>query len=301
MQNIIYVLNTNQLVLVIVCLILGLLVGSFLNVVIFRYPIMMFRDWEEMAKEVLKNRGFKLTAPKEPFDKQPKKFNLVVPRSACPQCGHKITSLENLPLISYLVLKGKCKECSNSISIRYPFVELLTGICFALAAWHFGFGWTLLISLVLISYLVAMSFIDIDHQILPDVMTLPLIWLALICAFQSIFVPLQEAVLGAIVGYLALWSIYWLFKLITGKEGMGHGDFKLLAAIGAFVGVQGVGLVVILSAGVGAIIGGLMIAIQGKDKGTKIPFGPYLAVAGWITLLWGDVIIRNYMQFAGLA
>jgi len=301
MQNIILVLQTNQIVLIIFCGVLGLLVGSFLNVVIFRYPIMLFREWEDTAKDILKNRGFKITAPKEPFDKQPEKFNLVVPRSACPQCGHKISSFENVPLISYLILKGKCKECENPISIRYPFIELLTGICFAVAAWHFGFGWPLLITLVFTSYFVAMSFIDIDHQILPDIMTLPLVWLALICAFQSIFVPLQEAVIGAIIGYLALWSIYWLFKLITGKEGMGYGDFKLLAAIGALVGVQGVGLVVILSAGVGAIIGGLMIAIQGKDKGTKIPFGPYLAVAGWITLLWGDVIIESYMQFAGLS
>ena len=300
MENIILVLETHLAVLITICLIFGLLVGSFLNVVIFRYPIMLFREWEEMAKDILKERGFKISAPKEPFDKQPEKFNLVVPRSACPECGHKITSMENIPLISYLLLKGKCRKCKNPISIRYPFVELLTGICFALTASYFGFGWPLLAALIITGYFVAMSFIDIDHQILPDTMTLPLVWFALFCSVQSLFIPLQDAVIGAIVGYLILWSIYWLFKLITGKEGMGYGDFKLLAVIGALVGWQQVGLVVILSAGVGAIIGGLLLAIQGKGKETKIPFGPYLAVAGWITLLWGDAIIAQYMQFAGL-
>lgn len=300
MQNIMLVLQSNLTILITICLIFGLLVGSFLNVVIFRYPIMLFREWDEMAKDILKERGFKISAPKEPFDKQPEKFNLVVPRSACPKCGHKISGLENIPIISYLFLKGKCKECNAPISARYPFVELLTGICFALTANHFGFGWPLLAALVITAYFVAMSFIDIDHQILPDTMTLPLVWFALICSFQSLFVPLQDAVIGAVVGYLILWSIYWLFKLITGKEGMGYGDFKLLAVIGALVGWQQVGLVVILSAGVGAIIGGLLLAIQKKGKETKIPFGPYLAVAGWITLLWGDVIIAKYMQFSGL-
>lgn len=300
MENIILVLETNLTVLVTLCLIFGLLVGSFLNVVIFRYPIMLFREWEDMAKDILKERGFKLTAPKESFDKQPEKFNLVVPRSACPKCGHKITSMENIPLISYLFLKGKCRDCKTPISARYPFVELLTGICFALTANHFGFGWPLMAALVITGYFVAMSFIDIDHQILPDTMTLPLVWFALLCSFQSIFISLQDAVIGALVGYLILWSIYWLFKLITGKEGMGYGDFKLLAVIGALVGWQQVGLVVVLSAGVGAIIGGLLLVIQKKGKETKIPFGPYLAVAGWITLLWGDVIIAEYMAFSGL-
>lgn len=300
MQNIILVLETNLTVLITICLVFGLLVGSFLNVVIFRYPIMLFREWEDMAKDILKERGFEISAPQEPFDKQPEKFNLVVPRSACPKCSHKITSLENIPVISYLFLKGKCKECKTPISARYPFVELLTGICFALTANHFGFGWPLVAALLITAYFVAMSFIDIDHQILPDTMTLPLVWFALLCSFQSLFIPLQDAVIGALVGYLVLWSIYWLFKLITGKEGMGYGDFKLLAVIGALVGWQQVGLVVILSAGVGAIIGGLLLVIQKKGKETKIPFGPYLAVAGWITLLWGDVIIAKYIQFSGL-
>ena len=300
MSEITAALQSNLILLISITLVFGLLVGSFLNVVIFRYPITLFREWETMAKEVLTERGFKLTPPKEPFDKQPEKFNLVVPRSACPNCGHKITSLENIPLISYALLRGKCKQCKTPISIRYPFVELLTGVCFALSAHHFGFGWPLAAVLLITAYFIAMSFIDIDHQILPDTMTLPLVWFALICAFQSLFVSLEQAIIGAMVGYLSLWSIYWLFKLLTGKEGMGYGDFKLLAVIGALVGWQQVGLVIVLSAGVGAIIGGLLLAIQGKGKETKIPFGPYLAVAGWITLLWGDVIIAQYMQFAGL-
>ncbi len=300
MENIISVLESNATVLITVALIFGLLVGSFLNVVIFRYPIMLFREWESMAKDILTERGFKISEPNEAFDKQPKKFNLVVPRSACPKCGHKITSLENIPLISYLFLKGKCRACSNPISIRYPFVELLTGICFALAANHFGFGWPLLAALLITSYFVAMSFIDIDHQILPDSMTLPLVWFALLCAYQSVFISLTDAVIGAIAGYMILWSIYWLFKLLTGKEGMGYGDFKLLAVIGALVGWQQVGLVVVLSAGVGAIIGGLLLMIQGKGKETKIPFGPYLAVAGWIMFLWGDIILDSYLTFSGL-
>lgn len=300
MDNLIYAIQSNSTILIILCLIFGLLVGSFLNVVIFRYPIMMFREWESMAIDVLKDRGFKLTPPKEPFDKQPKKFNLVVPRSACPKCEHNISALENIPLISYLVLGGKCKSCKTPISIRYPFVELLTGLCFALAAQHFGYGWPLMGALLITAYFVAMSFIDIDHQILPDTMTLPLVWFGLLAALDLWYIPLKDAVIGAMAGYLVLWSIYWLFKLLTGKEGMGYGDFKLLAVIGALVGWQQVGLVVILSAGVGAVLGGLMLAIQKKGKETKIPFGPYLAVAGWITFLYGDVILQKYMQFAGL-
>jgi len=300
MQNTLLVLQTNTVVLISVCLILGLLIGSFLNVVIFRYPIMLFREWQKMAKEVLIERGFKLTPPDKSVDNQPEKFNLVVPRSACPKCAHKITSLENIPLISYLFLKGKCRECKNPISMRYPFVELLTGGCFALCAYHFGYGWPLVFSLIITAYFIAMSFIDIDHQILPDSMTLPLVWLGLLLAINSTFIPLLDAVIGAAVGYMILWSIYWLFKLLTGKEGMGYGDFKLLAVIGALVGWQQIGIVVILSAGVGAIIGGGLILIQNKDSQTKIPFGPYLAVAGWITLLWGDQLLDQYLQFSGL-
>ena len=300
MNPIILALETNLSLLIITSLVFGLLVGSFLNVVIFRYPIMLFREWEEMAKEVLKERGFKLSPPKEPVDKQPQKFNLVVPRSACPKCAHKITALENIPLFSYLFLKGKCRNCKTPISIRYPLVELITGLVFAASAYQFGFGWPLVFALLIGAYFVAMSFIDIDHQILPDSMTLPLVWLGLLLAVNSTFVPLQDALFGAVAGYLVLWSIYWLFKLITGKEGMGYGDFKLLAVIGALVGWQKVGLVVVLSAGVGAIIGGGLLLVQRKGAQTKIPFGPYLAIAGWITLLWGNELLESYLRFAGL-
>ena len=300
MNSLLSSLETNSTILILSCIIFGLLVGSFLNVVIFRYPIMLFREWESMAKDILNERGFKLTPPKENSDNQPDKFNLVVPRSTCPKCGHKITSIENIPIVSYLFLKGKCRNCKNPISARYPFIELLTGICFGLSAYHFGFSWELAVVLLLTCYLIAMSFIDIDHQILPDTMTLPLVWFALICGYYSVFVDLPSALLGALVGYLSLWSIYWLFKILTGKEGMGYGDFKLLAVLGAFVGWQKVGLVILLSAGVGAVVGGLLLTIQGKGKETKIPFGPYLAAAGWITLLWGDSLISTYRNFAGI-
>ena len=293
-------METSPFLLITVVTTFGLLLGSFLNVVIFRYPIMLFREWESMAKEVLTDRGFKLSPPEKPVDSQPEKFNLVVPRSACPKCGHNITAIENIPLISYLFLGGKCKDCKTPISIRYPFVELLTGITFGLCAWHFGFGWPLAFALVITAYFVAMSMIDIDHQILPDNMTLPLVWLAIVAGYLELFVSLPEAVIGAIAGYLALWSVYWLFKLLTGKEGMGYGDFKLLAVIGALVGWQKLGLVIVLSAGVGAILGGLLLVIQNKDSQTKIPFGPYLAVAGWITFIWGDILLDSYMRYAGL-
>ncbi len=299
MEAIIQTLQQNLALLTLICGIFGLLLGSFLNVVIFRYPVMLFREWESMAKEILKDRGFKITPPKEPLDKHPKRFNLVVPRSSCTNCDHQITSLENIPVISYLWLKGRCRGCGNSISMRYPFIEIITALAFALVTYHFGFGWQLSIALLLTAYFIAMSMIDIDHQILPDLMTLPLVWLGLICGYFSIFIPLQDALIGAIAGYLILWSIYWIFKLLTGKEGMGYGDFKLLAAIGSFVGWQQLPLVIILSAGVGAIIGGGLLFLQKKGKETKIPFGPYLAIAGWIALLWGEPIINGYLNYAG--
>ncbi len=300
MTDLILAFQLSPFLLIVTTLIFGLLVGSFLNVVIYRYPISMFREWEAMAKEVLIERGFKLTPPKKSIDNQPEKFNLVVPRSACPKCGHNITALENIPIISYLFLKGKCRSCQTPISIRYPFVELLTGVTFAFCASHFGYGWPLFFALIITAYFIAMSFIDIDHQILPDTMTLPLVWLSLLLALNSTYISLADAVIGAAAGYMILWSIYWLFKLVTGKEGMGYGDFKLLAVIGALVGWQQLGIVILLSAGVGAIIGGALILLQNKDSQTKIPFGPYLAVAGWVTLLWGDELLNQYLLVSGL-
>ncbi len=300
MSDILFILETNQTILTIFCLILGLMVGSFLNVVIYRYPIMLFREWEQMAKDILSERGFTFKAPEKPFDNQPETFNMVVPRSACPKCSHKISGIENIPIISYLFLKGKCKECENPISLRYPFIELLTGICFAVLAQSFLLGWPLVVALIVTAYFITMSFIDIDHQILPDTMTLPLVWLGLFVAYFDLFISLETSLVGALIGYLSLWSVYWLFKILTKKEGMGHGDFKLLAVIGAFMGWQKVLLTIVLSAGVGAILGGLLLAIQGKGKETKIPFGPYLVVAGWIAWIWGDIIIDKYTMFAGL-
>ncbi|TQV83013.1 prepilin peptidase [Aliikangiella coralliicola] len=300
MNQIIQTLEYYPAALTITTMVFGLLVGSFLNVVIYRYPVMLFREWESMAKDVLKDRGFTLSPPKEAVDKQPEKFNLVVPRSTCPKCDHKITALENIPVISYLFLKGACRNCSSKISLRYPFIELLTGITFALCSWHFGFSWSLLFALIITAYFISMSMIDIDHQILPDSMTIPLLWLALLTSTQSLYVPLGDAVIGAAAGYMVLWSIYWLFKLITGKEGMGYGDFKLLAVIGALVGWQKLGLVVVLSAGVGAVLGGIILLVQNKDSQTKIPFGPYLAVSGWITFLWGDMLMKQYLDLVGL-
>jgi leader peptidase (prepilin peptidase) / N-methyltransferase len=300
MNDILLTFQLYPLSLIIVCSIFGLLVGSFLNVVIFRYPIMLFRQWETMAIEVLAERGFKLSKPKQPIDNQPEQFNLVVPRSACPQCEHKISAIENIPLVSYLILQGKCRGCKTKISFRYPMVELITGLLFAVCAWNFGYGWPLAFAMLVSAYFVAMSFIDIDHQILPDSMTLPLVWLGLILAYFNTYIHFSDALWGAIFGYLILWSIYWLFKLLTGKEGMGYGDFKLLAVIGAFVGWQKLGIVVLLSAGVGAILGGLLLLVQNKDSQTKIPFGPYLAVAGWIVFIWGDSILNYYLVSSGL-
>lgn len=300
MNNIIAALEHYPDILIITTFIFGLLVGSFLNVVIFRYPMMLFRDWESMAKDILKERHFAITPPKVPVDTPPKKFNLITPRSTCPKCGHKITALENIPLISYLFLKGKCKSCQAPLALRYPLVELLTGITFALCAQHFGYGLPLLFALLITAYFIALSFIDSDHQILPDTMTLPLVWLGLLLAVSNTYLPLEQAVIGAAGGYLILWAIYWLFKLLTGKEGMGYGDFKLLAAIGALVGWQKLPIVIILSAGVGAIIGGGLLLIQKKGAQTKIPFGPYLAIAGWVTFLWGDMLLNRHLLFAGL-
>ncbi|MGB0496304.1 MAG: prepilin peptidase [Kangiellaceae bacterium] len=296
-----FVLETNQTILTIFCLIFGFMVGSFLNVVIYRYPIMLFREWEKMAKDILNERGFTLKSPDKPIDNQPENFNMVIPRSACPVCHHKISSLENIPIFSYLFLKGKCKKCKTPISFRYPFIELLTGICFAIAAQNFGFSIPLGVVLLVTAYLIAMSFIDIDHQILPDTMTLPLVWLGLIVAYFNLFISLEASLIGVLVGYLSLWSVYWLFKILTKKEGMGYGDFKLLAVIGAFMGWQKVLLTIVLSAGVGAILGGLLLLVKNKGKETKIPFGPYLAVAGWIAWMWGNQLIAEYMSFSGLS
>lgn len=281
--------------------VLGLLFGSFYNVVIHRLPTILNREWRATASEILKESNCEVSCPK---DDLPEKYTLVTPRSACPKCGHQITALENIPVISWLVLKGKCRSCKTGISIRYPFVELLTAVTFATCAWVFGFSWLLLFALLFTSYLIIGSFIDYDHKILPDQLTLPLTWLGLSLflfidpsTIEPSFAPdLKSSVIGAICGYLVLWSIYWLFKIATGKEGMGHGDFKLLAAIGAFVGFKMLPLVIILSTVTGAILGIIAMIINKKGRDYTIPFGPFLAIAGWITLIWGQPLTEYYLN-----
>jgi leader peptidase (prepilin peptidase)/N-methyltransferase len=257
-------------------------------------PVMMERSWKAEIAEytVLENQASPLTGrPKEP------PFNLVKPDSTCPKCQHKIRVWENIPLISWFLLKGKCSQCKNPISSRYPLVELATGLLSTLVAWHFGFGLVGLAAVLATWLLIAMTFIDLDTMLLPDQLTLSLLWLGLLLSIESPFVSSQDALIGAAVGYLSLWSLYWAFKLLTGKEGMGYGDFKLLAAIGAWVGWQHLPVVILLSSFVGAVVGVSLLAIQGKDKDQPIPFGPYLAAAGWLTLLYCDWIVMQYWQW----
>ncbi len=265
--------------------VLGLLVGSFLNVVIHRLPKMMERDWHAQCAEL---NG----KPQKPGAA----YNLLVPRSACPHCGHAIGALENIPVLSYLFLRGKCKGCGAAISPRYPIVEAISGILCAYAAWHFGFGWAGLGAIVFVWALIALTFIDFDTQLLPDDITLPLLWLGLLLNLNEVFTSLPNAVVGATAGYLVLWSVYWLFKLATGKEGMGYGDFKLLAAIGAWLGWTMLPLVILLSSLVGAIVGVVLIVFAKHGRHIPIPFGPYLAGGGLIALFWGQTLTQSYLQ-----
>ncbi|MEP7275490.1 MAG: A24 family peptidase [Betaproteobacteria bacterium] len=262
----------------------GLCVGSFLNVVIHRVPKMLERGWEAQAAEI---RGEAPAAHSS--------YNLVVPRSACPACGHRIGALENVPVLSWLLLKGRCSACAAPISSRYPLVEVL-GAALALAAlWRFGATWQGAAACVLLWTLAALTFIDFDTQYLPDNLTLPLVWAGLIANMFELFVPLKTALIGAVAGYLSLWSVYWLFKLIRGKEGMGYGDFKLLAALGAWLGWQMLPLIVLLSSVVGATIGLLLIVFKGRDHSVPLAFGPYLAIAGAIALFFGPALVKLYL------
>ncbi|HEY2816538.1 MAG TPA: A24 family peptidase [Casimicrobiaceae bacterium] len=267
--------------------IVGLCIGSFLNVVIHRVPKMLERGWAEQCAEL---QG-------EDLPPAQSAYNLMVPRSQCPSCGHSITALENVPIASWLVLGGKCSACGKPISSRYPFVEALGGLLAAAAIWRFGAppaSWQGLAACVLLWTLIALTFIDFDTQLLPDGLTLPLLWAGLIANMFELFVPLRTAVIGAIAGYLALWSVYWLFKLIRGKEGMGYGDFKLLAALGAWMGWQMLPLIVLLASVVGAVIGIGLIVFKGRDHSVPLAFGPYLAIAGAIALFFGPRLIKVY-------
>ena len=281
--------QSNPLVFALTVVVLGLLVGSFLNVLVYRLPKMMMRDWRSQAREVLEM----------PAEEQADTFNLLLPNSSCPHCGHEIRPWENIPLLSWLFLRGRCSSCQGPISQRYPLVELAGGVLAGVIAWQYGVSWDTLAMLVLTWGLLAMSLIDADHQILPDVLVLPLLWLGLILNSFGMFVSLTDAFWGAVIGYMSLWSIFWLFKAVTGKDGMGYGDFKLLALLGAWGGWQILPLTILLSSLVGAVLGVIILRVQRNSLSNPIPFGPYLALAGWIALIWGDQITSGYLQYAG--
>ena len=271
----------------------ALLFGSFLNVVIYRLPIMMEREWREQCKEL---------AEMPVTDVAEEKFNLVVPRSRCPACGHQISSLQNIPVISYLALRGRCGNCGANISARYPIIEFVTALLCAVVAWRFGFSVEAIMAIGMTIALVPITMIDADHQLIPDSIVLPLMWIGLAMSLwhpmpgaEVLFIEPGQAIVGAMAGYLSLWSVYWLFKLATGKEGMGHGDFKLLAALGAWLGWQALPTIILMSAVVGAAFGLSMILLRGRDRSVPMPFGPFLAAAGWITMLYGEAIKDAYL------
>jgi leader peptidase (prepilin peptidase)/N-methyltransferase len=276
---------------------LSLVIGSFLNVVIYRLPIMMEREWRAQCKELAETEATEIPHGR---------FDIVFPRSRCTSCGAQITALQNIPILSYLILGGKCGNCAAVISKRYPIVEALTAIMTAIVAWRFGFGWESAAAILLTWALIAVSVIDIDHQIIPDSISLPFVWIGLMLSLfhppagaDVLFVEPETAIVGALAGYLSLWTVYQLFKLITGKEGMGYGDFKLLAVLGAWLGWQMLPLIILLSAVVGAAVGIAMIIVRRHDRNIPIPFGPYIAAAGWIAMLYGEQIVSSYLDYMG--
>ena len=285
------VLAAYPLLLFLFTAILGLLVGSFLNVVIYRLPVMMEREWKTECRLILE-----LDEPARETRNKPETFNLAHPRSCCPHCQTQIKAWQNIPVISYLILGGKCGHCSKPISCRYPIIEAFTGLLSVIIAWQFGVSFQTLAALLFTWCLISLTMIDADHKLLPDQLTLPLLWLGLLVNSAGLFTSLFDAVWGAIGGYLILWSVYWLFKLLTGKEGMGYGDFKLLAALGAWMGWQSLLTIILMSSLVGAVIGSLILFINNRGRSTTIPFGPYLAAAGWITFLWGEEIFTAYLK-----
>ena len=283
-------LQTSPLALLLACIALGLCAGSFLNVVIHRMPRIMERRWRAECAELSEEKD----QPAAPAT--PERYNLVVPRSACPACGHKITALENIPVLSYLALRGKCSGCGIRISPRYPIVEALTAALSGFIAWRLGFTLAALGALFFTWAMIALSFIDLDTFYLPDDITLPLLWAGLLLNLRATYVDLPSAVIGAVAGYLTLWTIFWIFKLTTGKEGMGYGDFKLLAAIGAWLGWKMLPLVILLSSFVGAIVGVSLIIFARRGRNVPIPFGPYLAVAGLLALFYGEALNKQYLD-----
>jgi leader peptidase (prepilin peptidase)/N-methyltransferase len=313
MTELFLLLQSSPLLFTTMCGVLGLMVGSFLNVVIHRLPKMMEMEWRQQCTELSHDIADEhQTAAEKCHTGTPEHcsgsnpeppphipYNLVVPRSACPHCNHAISAWENIPIVSYLLLRGKCKNCGAAISPRYPIIEAVSGILCAYAAWHFGFGWPAVGALLLVWSLLALTAIDFDTQLLPDDITLPLLWGGLLFNLFEVYAGLSSAVLGAMIGYLALWTVYWLFKLTTGKEGMGYGDFKLLAALGAWLGWQMLPLIILLSSLVGAVVGITLIVALKHGRNIPIPFGPYLAGGGLIALFWGPTLTQEYLQILG--
>jgi leader peptidase (prepilin peptidase)/N-methyltransferase len=284
--------------------VLGLVVGSFLNVVIYRLPIILEREWRDQANELLPTA---LVQTAVAGADAPSRFTLSVPRSACPACKAPITAWQNIPIVSWLLLRGRCAACKTKISVRYPLVELATALLSGWVAWHFGFGVSAACALLVTWALIALAGIDIDHQLLPDSITLPLMWTGLLAAVlfgsgsgEALPVSARDAILGAAAGYLSLWLVFHAFRLVTGKEGMGYGDFKLFAALGAWLGWKMLPLVILLAAGTGAVLGILMIVLRGRDRAAPMPFGPYLAAAGWLGMMYGDTLVSGYLRISGL-
>jgi leader peptidase (prepilin peptidase)/N-methyltransferase len=277
------------------CLVLGLVVGSFLNVVVYRVPVILERQWREQCAELAGGSNV------SPAPKPVERFNLIVPRSACPSCKAPITALQNVPVLSYLFLKGRCARCGAPIGIRYPLVEALTGVLSAAVAWKYGYGWPTLAAMVLTWFLIALAFIDIDHQLLPDSMTLPLVWLGLLLSLWGpqrgapVPVDMHSSIIGAVAGYVSLWSVYHLFRLLTGREGMGYGDFKLFAALGAWMGWKMLLPIILIAAAVGAVSGIALIVLRGRSRAMPIAFGPFLAAAGWLMLMFGPELVTSYL------
>ncbi len=290
-MTLLQLLETDTTMLIVAAILLGLTVGSFLNVVVYRLPIMMEHSWRQESTEYL-------GLATEPATKQ-QSFNLLQPQSRCPNCASSVRPWQNIPIISYLILGGKCANCKTSISLRYPAVEALTAIFSALVVWHFGFTAQAGAALVLTWGLIGLSLIDIDHQILPDSITLPLLWIGMGLSVPEVFTDSHSAIIGAISGYSSLWIVFQVFRILTGKDGMGFGDFKLLAMLGAWMGWQYLPVIILFSSLAGALAGSMMILFGRHSRAAPIPFGPYLSAAGWTALLWGEDILHRYTELAG--
>lgn len=293
-MDILIFLQVNPAFFLILIAILFLAIGSFLNVVIARLPITLKQDWRRDCYEYLE-----LAPPKSEQDNISKKINLLLPRSYCPKCSKTLRAVDNIPILSYLLLRGKCHFCTTPISIKYPVVEFLTAFLCVMVAWNFGVTWQTTAGCILTCILIVQSGIDIENKLIPDEITMPALWLGIIFSLNNVFTELDNAVLGAIAGYLVLWCTYWIFYIATKKEGMGYGDFKLLAMLGAWLGWQMLPVIIIFSSVFGSIIGLLLLMFNGTDRNTRIPFGPFLALGGWIAMLWGEAINSWYLGYIG--